>query len=96
MSQEMAGHWVGPCDVDEFFNLTMPLNLKEGEAEVLPHIDKKHFSGKKPRSENAVALSFVGPASYEELTEADMLPPAGCFLHEKQRQVSFSWVEGSG
>ncbi|KAG9223604.1 hypothetical protein CCMSSC00406_0009235 [Pleurotus cornucopiae] len=55
----MAGHWVGPCDVDEFFSLTMPLNLKEGEAEVLPHIDKKHFSGKKPRSENAVAHSFV-------------------------------------
>ncbi|KAJ8701090.1 hypothetical protein PTI98_004053 [Pleurotus ostreatus] len=27
MCQEMTGFWVGPCEVDKFFELTMPLSL---------------------------------------------------------------------
>ncbi|KAJ8701034.1 hypothetical protein PTI98_004000 [Pleurotus ostreatus] len=54
MCQEMSGYWVGPCEGDDFFELTMPLDLKEGEFEELPNIDRKFFAGKKPANEDEV------------------------------------------
>ncbi|KAJ8701062.1 hypothetical protein PTI98_004026 [Pleurotus ostreatus] len=54
MCLEMSGYWVGPCEVDDFFELTMPLDLKEGEVEELPNIDRKFFAGKKPGNEDEV------------------------------------------
>ncbi|KAJ8701075.1 hypothetical protein PTI98_004038 [Pleurotus ostreatus] len=59
MCQEMSGYWVGPCEVDDFFELTMPLDLKEGEAEELPNIDEKFFARKKPANEDEVYAEFA-------------------------------------
>ncbi|KAF9494291.1 hypothetical protein BDN71DRAFT_1496586 [Pleurotus eryngii] len=66
MCQEMSGYWVGPCEADDFFELTMPLNLKGGEIEELPDIDKKFFAGKKPGNEDEV---------YDEVADFFMKTP---------------------
>ncbi|KAL4259383.1 Protein kinase domain-containing protein [Pleurotus pulmonarius] len=54
MCQEMSGYWVGPCETDKFFELTMPLDLEEGAVEELPNIDPKFFAEKKPANEDEV------------------------------------------
>ncbi|KAF4607752.1 hypothetical protein EYR40_000087 [Pleurotus pulmonarius] len=54
MCQEMSGYWVGPCEANKFFELTMPLDLEEGAVEELPNIDPKFFAGKKPANEDEV------------------------------------------
>lgn len=71
MCLEMSGYWVGPCEVDDFFKLTMPLDLKEGEVEELPNIDKKFFARKKPADEDEVYAELVGSHPYHGLARTD-------------------------
>lgn len=49
MCKEMTGFWVGPCEVDKFFELTMPIAADTQEA--LPDIRTDFFSGLKPSKE---------------------------------------------
>ncbi|KAJ8701089.1 hypothetical protein PTI98_004052 [Pleurotus ostreatus] len=49
MCKEMTGFWVGPCEVDKFFELTMP--IAADTQETLPNIRTDFFSGLKPSKE---------------------------------------------
>ncbi len=71
MCQEMSGYWVGPCETNKFFELTMPLDLEEGAVEELPNIDPKFFAGKKPANEDEVYTELVGLGPYHRLARTD-------------------------
>lgn len=60
MCREMSGRWVGPCKVADFFELTMPIELKQGSKEKLPNINKRFFARKKPANEKAMTKTIVG------------------------------------
>ena len=49
-TDSMTGFWVGPCEVDKFFELTMPLITEMQEK--LPGIKPDFFAGLKPTKES--------------------------------------------
>lgn len=57
MSREMTGNWVGPCPVQGFFNLTMP--LEENAEETLADIPTTFFTEFHPKNERDVYKKMV-------------------------------------
>ncbi|KAF7439743.1 hypothetical protein PC9H_000079 [Pleurotus ostreatus] len=60
----VAGLWVGPCEVDKFFELTMPLGTETQEN--LPGIKPDFFAGLKPTKESDLYPRLVSYFPYNE------------------------------
>ncbi|KAF4607802.1 hypothetical protein EYR40_000137 [Pleurotus pulmonarius] len=65
MSREMTGNWIGPCPVQDFFNLTMPFK-KSDTKETLADIPTTFFTQFQPKNERDVykkMTQFFGNSS---------------------------------